>query len=631
MKRILFLPFLLLFWGISAAAQEVPTAPYLPAQASPEADQAPITVQYPYEQMTLPRGAKQIFLFGKVNLKPPVKLEINGTPVPVEKNGAFVAYLPVQYGNFEFLLTAANKTTSAQAVRRVIIPGVDTKDFSAQAAFDPQSVFPQTPTELLPGDEINLSVRGTPNATVTATLSGLKNAKNLALQEDPFNPGIYQLYFTVDPEQKPKAAKVVYKMKEPAHGTTAKITAPHKIQIRSAKDPFFYAQVTEPGVKLRQIPTPRENLYPFYRAYGQVRLNGQLNNQYRLVLNENESAWLEETKLELTPHEDFVPNRITGLRTEVLDEKTRLIFTGKRPTPIRIRELGDRLELAFYYVEGFDKNFTLGPKSPLVEDVAWTQPDNNTLLFTIYFKKNTQLWGHAYDFENGDLVLDLIHPPLLTPTLKQPLKGARILLAAGHSPRRTVPYDGAVGPTGYLEYEATLALAQDLKPLLERAGATVIMTRHGNNTISLQSRYEKAIRERAQILVSLHYNSLPETSNPFAGPRGFSVYYNYPHSFRLAQSVHEAFTRRVPLPDNGLIANDVLFIPRIPQLPSILVENAFLLMPKQEEMAKTKRGREPLVRALYAGIVDFYDALNHPNQSKARQAVQKFRRKFFSN
>ena len=62
----------------------------------------------------------------------------------------------------------------------------------------------------------------------------------------------------------------------------------------------------------------------------------------------------------------------------------------------------------------------------------------------------------------------------------------------------------------------------------------------------------------------------------------------------------------MPLADNGLLANDVLFIPRMPDYPSILVENAFLILPEQEEMAKTKEGRAPFVKALYEGIVNFY-------------------------
>ena len=556
--------------------------------------------------MTVSRGAKKIFIFGQVTLPGALTLDINGEDIPLHDNGAFLAYLPVQNGEFEFVLTAGNGKETVQAVRRIIVPGANIKDFSAKAEFDPEEVFPHTPVELLPGDVVGLSVRGTPGAEVTYTLSGLKDAKNIPMKEDVSSPGMYRAKYLIDEAQKAKTAKVTYKMQNGPDGTEAKITAPAKIKVLNKKDPFTRAKILSPGVKLRKIPTPRENLYPFYRAYGEVLINGRLNKQYRIALNESESAWLEESKLKLLPSADYTPGRITSLRTVSTDEKTRLIFVGSRQVPISVHEFNDRLELTFYYVNGFDENFSFDTLSPIVDSITWSQPAQDTVLFKIYFKKDTALWGHSYNFEDGNLLLDLIHKPALTPTKEQPLKGARILIDAGHSPRRAVPYDGAVGPTGYLEYEANLALANELKPLLEKAGATVIMTRHDNNRMGLQARYELALSEQAHIFVSLHYNALPETINPLARARGYSVYYNYPHSFQLAQAVYDSYTRNVPLPDNGMIANDVLFIPRIPQLPSILVESAYIILPEQEQIAKTAAGRAPLVQALYEGILNFY-------------------------
>ena len=521
-------------------------------------------------------------------------------------NGAFLAYLAVQNGEFTFVLTAGNGKETVQAVRRITVPGADIKDFSAKAEFDPEEVFPQTPVELLPGDVIGLSVRGTPGAEVTYTLTGLNDAKNMPMKEDVSSPGMYRAKYLIDDTQKAKTAKVIYKMQNGPGGTEAKITAPAKIKVLNKKAPFTRAKILSPGVKLRKIPTPRENLYPFYRAYGEVLINGRLNKQYRIALNESESAWLEEEKLKLLSSADYKPGRVTSLRTISTDEKTRLVFVGSRQGPISVHEFNDRLELTFYYVNGFDENFSFDTLSPIVDSITWSQPAPDTLLFKIYFKKGTPLWGHSYNFEDSNLLLDLIHKPALTPTKEQPLKGARILIDAGHSPRRAVPYDGAVGPTGYLEYEANLALANELKPLLEKAGATVIMTRHGNNRMGLQARYELALAQQAHIFVSLHYNALPETINPLSRARGYSVYYNYPHSFQLAQAVYDSYTRNVPLPDNGMIANDVLFIPRIPQMPSILVESAYIILPEQEQMAKTADGRAPLVQALYEGILNFY-------------------------
>lgn len=619
MKRTLFLLIFPLFFAVNGLYAAVPAALYLPAQENLLGPGPAITVQYPHENMTVARGAKQIFIFGQVTLPGPVTLDINGEDVLVRKNGAFLAFLPVQSGTFEFLLTASNGTDILQAVRRITVPGADIKDFSAKAEFDPEEVFPQKPLELLPGDTVSLYARGTPGVTVSATLSGLKDGKNLPMKEDVSSPGFYRTQYVIDPEQKAKTAKITYRMKEGPDGSSAKITAPEKLKVLSSKDPFKSARIATPGVKLRKIPTPRENLYPFYRAYGNMLINGRMNGQYRIALNDMESAWLEENNFKPEPARDYTPNRITQLHMNVMDEKTRFVFHGMREIPISVHEFNDRLELTLYYTDGFDENFSMDTTSPLTENIVWSQPAKDTLLFKIYFKQGAAPWGHAYDFEENNLVLDLMHKPVLTSAPGKPLTGARILIDAGHSPRRQAPYDGAVGPTGYLEYEANLALAEELKPLLEREGATVLMTRAGTNRMSLQERYKYALRENAHIFVSLHYNALPETVNPLARARGFSVYYNYPHSFQLAQSVYDAFTKRVPLPDNGMIANDVLFIPRIPQMPSILVENAYIILPEQEERARSKKGREPLVRALYEGIMNFYGAKPRPLKKPAKR------------
>ncbi|MCQ2410247.1 MAG: N-acetylmuramoyl-L-alanine amidase [Elusimicrobiaceae bacterium] len=625
MKKIPFLLISALCCAFYVGAETIPVAPFLPAQEQSAPKDAPITVQYPYEKMTVSRGAKEIFLSGQVNIPAPFTLEINGQEVPVHHNGAFVAFLPIQNGDFQFLLTAKTSEDTYQAVRNITVPGTAIKDFSAKAQFDKEEIFPQHPVEVLPGDTLDLYARGTPDAQVTATLSGIKDAKDIPLTQSTVSPGIYRAHYTLSADQKAKNIKVTYRMKQGPKDSSAKISAPEKIKILGPKEMLRTARITSPGVKLRKIPTPRENLYPFYRAYGQVYVIGRRNSQYRIRLNENETAWLEMDKLQLirTSEKDLP---IRELTQTTLEDKTRLVFQLGKEVPISVHEFSNRLELAFYYTEGFEENFSLDVSDPLVDQVVWSQPAQNTVLFKIYFKPDTQLWGHAYNFENGNLVLDLIHRPQLTPTKEKPLAGARILLDAGHSPKRTVPYDGAIGPTGYLEYEATLALAEELKPLLEKQGATVLLTRQGNNHMTLQDRYQYALKEQAHIFISLHYNALPETANPRAQARGYSVYYNYPHSVKLAEAIYRSFTRQVPLPDNGMIADDILFIPRIPHLPSILVENAYLILPEQEEMAKDPLIRHQFVQALYEGILDFYGiapAVKPKKQPAKRQPFQK--------
>lgn len=616
MKKTVFLLFLLGLPLLPVYPQDI--APYLPAQEKKSfAKNAPITVQYPYEDMRVPRGAKQIFIFGQVNLPQPATLDINGQQVPLHTNGGFVAFVPVQSGLFTFTLTATSGGQTVQALRHVRVPGTDIKDYAATASFDKEEAFPQHAISLLPGDTANLYVRGTPGARVTAQLPKFKNGKEIVLKEDASRPGTYRAAFVIDPDQKPKSSKVIYKMTDGPDHSKAKLTAPAKITVRGAQDSVRYAQVIKPGVKVRKLPTASGNLYPDYRAYGMLRLNGEMGGQYRVWLNGQEFAWLEKKHLKDVSNFQETPNILSFIRTDTTDARTRFIFTLGRAVPIKIHEYNDRLELTLYYVDGFEQNFSLDDTSPLVSNIQWSEPTEKTVAFRIWLRKGATLWGHAYNFEGNQLVLDIIHEPARAPAPpKQPLAGARIVLDAGHSPQRTVPYDGAIGPTGYLEYEANLALANELKPLLEQAGATVIMTREGNNKMSLQQRYQKALDEDAHLFISLHYNALPETINPLARPRGYCVYYNYPHSFALAEAVYKAFTRHVHLPDDGMISNDVLFIPRISQFPSILVENAYLILPEQEELARTTQGRAPFVQALYEGILNFYQPPQPPAAQK---------------
>ncbi len=604
MKRILLWAAALFICALSAAAQDMTVAPYLPAMNSPEDRNAPITVQFPQENMTVLRGARNVYLFGKLHLKNAL-LDINGQEVPVNKNGTFIAFLPVEQGTFSFVLTARTPQQIYQAVRHIIVPGAPIKNFEGEARFDETEIYPALPLWVLPGETVVLSARGTPGAQVTAALSGLKGAKNIKLKEDTRTPGLYRTQYIIPTNVKTREVKITYRLYDASSDTKAKITAPQRLRVLAPEE-LRPVRITAAGDKLRQIPVLQGSLYPYYRTYGEALIDGRDKGLYRLNLGNGEKAWLEEKKLEPINAEEYAPNTLEDLHTFSDKTATRIFWRNTKQVPISLHEFSNRMEITFYYTPQFLENFSLDATSPILERVEWTNPQDGVIKFVLHFKENEKIWGHAYRYEENNFVLELRHRPQITPQKNRPLAGARILIDAGHSPKRKPPYDGLVSPSGVLEYEANLALAEALKPKLEAAGATVIMTRRGNNHMNLPARYRMALEQDAHIFVSLHHNALPDTVNPLAAPRGYSVYYTYPHSFDLAESVYKSFNRLVPLPDNGLIANDVLFIPRIPEMPSILVENAFMILPEQEELVLSKKGRETFANALYQGILDFY-------------------------
>ncbi len=621
MKRILLSAAALFFCMFSLQAQQIPVAPYLPAMTGPEAEKAPITVQYPYENMTVQRGAKNIFLLGKLNLRD-ATLYINEQKIPVHSNGTFIAYLPVEQGEFEFHLLAQTPHQIYQALRHVIVPGEPIAHFTQRARFDKEEIYPSQPVWLLPGDTVTLLARGTPGAVVTATLSGLKDAKNIKLKEDSRTPGLYRAKYVIRLTEKPRQVKITYSMQDSATDTKTRIQADQRLRILD-KDSLQPARVKDPGVKLRQIPVQQGSLYPYYRAYGEVIVDGRDKGLYRLDLGHGEKAWLEESKLDLFSRQDYNTNQLYAMDTLSTQDYTQIRWSGSKQVPLAVHEFSNRMEITFYYTDQFSENFSFDATSPLLERVEWKDPQDGIIKFVLYFKEGQKPWGHAYRYEKNDFVVELMHRPEIHSTPSQPLQGARILIDAGHSPKRTPPYDGTIGPSGFLEYEVNLALAEKLRIKLEQAGAEVIMTREGNNHMSLPARYKMALEKKAHIFVSLHHNALPDSANPLAAPRGYSVYYTYPHSFDLAESIYQSFNRLIALPDNGLIANDVLFIPRIPEIPSVLVENAYMILPEQEELIVSDRGQEKFAEALYQGILNFYGvtppAKHTKSQSKKRR------------
>lgn len=593
-------------------------APYLPAQDTPDTQNAPITVQFPQENMTVPVGAQNVYLFGKLHLKN-ATLEINGQNVSVHPNGTFIAYLPVEQGEFSFVLTARAEGGVYQAVRHITVPGEPIKNFEQKARFDAEQIYPSSPVWAIPGDVLNLFARGTPGADVKAELHGLKGGKNISMKETPRWPGMYRAKYLVRETEKPRTAKVTYRLRDPKTKTKANISAKERVKILDTEKPLLPAAIQEPGVKLRQMAVRQGSLYPHYHAFGNTLINGRDNGLFRLHLAEGQNAWLEEKKIKILPVSSYQNNTLFSLNAQTEELRTVVRWRGDRQVPVSVNEFNNRLEVSFYHTPVFEESFSIDATSPVLDRIEWIQEPNGVIQFILYLKNAKELWGHAYRYEGNDFILELKHRPKITPSKDKPLLGARILLDAGHSPHRKPPYDGLVSPSGILEYEANLALAETLKPKLEAAGAVVIMTRQGQNHMTLSQRYETALQKNAHIFVSLHHNALPETSNPMAAPRGYSVYYTYPHSFPLAESVYRSFNKRIPLPDNGLIANNVLFIPRISEIPSILVENAYMILPEQEELVMSDKGREMFADALYRGILHFYNENEPPMAKRAKK------------
>ena len=203
------------------------------------------------------------------------------------------------------------------------------------------------------------------------------------------------------------------------------------------------------------------------------------------------------------------------------------------------------------------------------------------------------------------MIFNFYHAPNFTTTLSKPLKDVRIVLDPGHSPKRVVPYDGAVGPSGLLEYEVNYKIAKKLKEKLEALGAKVFMSKEETENMPLARRQEKVLSEQAHLFISLHNNALPDSINPMARPRGFAFYYYYPHSYTFAEAIERSFVRNIALPDDGIIQRDFSVTRSSPQVPAILIEHAYMLLPEQEDLLSQDSFIDKLAKATSQGVVEY--------------------------
>ena len=95
-------------------------------------------------------------------------------------------------------------------------------------------------------------------------------------------------------------------------------------------------------------------------------------------------------------------------------------------------------------------------------------------------------------------------------------KARIVVLDAGHGGTE----EGAKGPAGLLEKEATLALAKTMQEVLARHGYRVVPTRTTDASVSLEDRATSANGAKADVFVSLHANA---SRSPSA--HGTEVYY----------------------------------------------------------------------------------------------------------
>jgi N-acetylmuramoyl-L-alanine amidase len=332
-----------------------------------------------------------------------------------------------------------------------------------------------------------------------------------------------------------------------------------------------------------------------------MKVNGRMGDHYRIRLNEIESSMVRQDQVEVLPMETVPPTYfITNISCGPGIEEDIVSIPYPEPVPYAIHPQPDlnRLVITLYGVKTSSTWISHRKGRQIVDKVTWQQTTPET--YQVYVNlKTARIWGYDLQPDGKQLVLRVKYPPRYELNEDKPLAGLKMAIEAGHGGEST----GAMGLSGLLEKDINLDLALKFGALCKKMGADVYQVRATDTTMDLLDKRNKAISSEADILISIHANAAG-TSRGYLRVPGTSTYYNNPFWAPLAENVYDRLLE-LGLAEFGVVGSFNYTVIRVSQMPTILVEQAFMTHAEDEEKLADPEFREEMAIKIYEGILDY--------------------------
>ena len=212
-------------------------------------------------------------------------------------------------------------------------------------------------------------------------------------------------------------------------------------------------------------------------------------------------------------------------------------------------------------------------------------------------------------------------PVLYPPANKPGFKVNTICLDAGHGGKDTGERSGSIEEKKY-----TLLLAKELQDQLTRVGFRVVMTRATDAYLELSDRTDIARRRKADLFVSLHFNSSPADRNEVRGvetycltpagatssnakgevgdTRWLKANGNDEKNMQLAYQLQKSLVRGLAAEDRS-VKRARFQVLREAAMPAVLIEGGFLSHPGEQKRILDPAYRRQMARAIVDGIIAY--------------------------
>lgn len=504
--------------------------------------------------------------------------------------GVWGVYVQLALGTNNFSVRQGDQTVTVSITRRAV-PGVQPISIITAG-----SMYPAVQGGVKVGQNLAVECVAPSGATVTATFEGKTVTLQQVANANSGVPATFKGEIPVGTDYPAgvttKVGKVSYQLtwggkttKYQSQGDVFVAGSGSYIAVRvTAYQGLVYDDPKMPGVFREKLRTgAADYVYSEDNAY------------YRLY----SGGYIPKSLCEIVEGEVRIGNKITSVSTSIHEDGERYTFHGIATPAYRVgRGEGNTFVLTTYNTNGTQPvNVS---SSRLFSGVRSTANQNNSVSYVFDFKNTGRYWGYLVQFDGNDLVLSFQYKPTLSGG-STPLKGVKIMLDPGHGGHDpgALGFSGTKGPD---ENTLNLANAYAVRNKLTALGAEVVFTRSRlDEYLSLDERLQSFEESGAHLFLSLHHNSLGESSDGNK-TTGTEIYYHTNQSATAAARLVEAYTTQVNRINRGA-KNGYYRVTLLPQSPSMLLEMGFICHPVEYENLTNPAVIEQSAQGIANGIL----------------------------
>ena len=522
-------------------------------------------------------SASRISILGGGDPEKPIYL--NGKEIQVSDNGYFTVYTDLKVGENKLIFTHKGKETVLKVTRNAKTTSSPYK--MSKVEFRNGYFSPTQSMTMKTGQNITFSCQAPAGAKVWVEIGGYKaNLKQTATVDSnkgTLTPAKYSGTFTmptVSGKDRIKSlGKPVFVMEYNGKKITSKQS--NTISVQSSKY-YKYAVVSTNDAEAvaRSGPsTDYSRITPLINGAADY-IVGQQNGFYLL----KSGVWTGTSNVKVVNDKALAVNKISTVALKSNGNYTDISFKMPVNTVFGVEAGSKTLTLTLYNTSGASVSKFIPSDAPF-SSMKYRAVSGGAQ-YTFELKSANNYFGYYAEYKNGSLVFSLKNAPKISKNGSKPLTGLKVVLDAGHGGSESGA-TGPIGKYGLYEKQINLGITLNARKYLQSLGATVIMTRTSDKTVSLNDRANIIRKEKPDIAVSIHNNSMDVTAD-YTKHTGLLVLYSKDSSKAAAGYIKNQLVTDLKRKDDGYRWQS-LSVCTVTQSPAILIEGGFMSNPTEYE------------------------------------------------